>query len=238
MRGSLRIDDQQGLYQEIPAMQLFIGLTFNQNYLQFKKIDSFRKRFDEKYSRSHILQMTLMPPFRFESYSTANINRFVEEMAEDLEDHMAGLDDPLAVNFNGFDFQTGKKGVLFLKPTIPVDLFHCQETLSESVKEFGGAFSKHKNLGRSHANDLQTFLPIGRFTDMSLLSLAVDKARLEFTAPFKLSARDLTLFEKTPGHWIPRKILHTFPVGEEGKEGKSDLHEESDFSLIKSPVNL
>ncbi len=214
-------------------MQLFIGLTFHQNVFQFKKIDSFRRRFDEKYGRSHILQMTLMPPFRLEDYTFAGLQRFVDEMAEDLEDHLAGLDEPFEVDFNGFDFQTGRKGMLFLKPSIPVDLFHCQETLQESIKDFGGLFYKHKNPGRCSVNDLQTFLPIGRFSDMDLLSLAVDKAQQEFTAPFKLAARDLTLFEKTPGQWLPRKILFTFPRGVEQRQDQEDH-----FSLSKSPVNL
>jgi hypothetical protein len=214
-------------------MQLFIGLTFRQNYLQFKKIDSFRRRFDEKYSRSHLLQMTLMPPFRLEEFTFQGIHKFVEEMADDLDGQLLGMEPPLQVDFNGFDFIAGKKGVLFLKPTIPIDLFHCQESLQESIKIFGGSFSKQKNLGKSFYNDLQTFLPIGRFTDMSLLSQAVDKARLEFSDPFKLMARDITLFEKTPGQWLPRRILYTFPVHDE-----ETLEEESDFSIIKTPANL
>ncbi|GEM_PF-707510 len=214
-------------------MQLFIGLTFNQSFLQFKKIDSFRRRFDEKYTRSHLLQMTLMPPFRLEQYTSQGVNHFLDDLAEDLEDHLGLLDEAVEVDFNGFDFQAGRKGLLFLKPSIPVDLFYCQETLQESIKDFGGVFNKHKNLGRSIGNDLQTFLPIGRFTDMELLSLAVDKARLEFTSPFKLTARDLTVFEKTPSQWIPRKVLFTFPG-----QPQEFTSEESDFSLIKSPVNL
>lgn len=223
----------RGLLQEFLPMQLFIGLTFNQSFLQFKKIDSFRKRFDEKYNRSHLLQMTLMPPFRLDDVSSQGLNHFLDDLAEDLEDHLGLLEEPIEVDFNGFDFLGGRKGVLFLKPSIPVDLFFCQETLHESIKDFGGIFNKHKNLGRSFANDLQTFLPIGRFTDMELLSQAVDKARLEFASPFKLTARDLTVFEKAPGQWIPRKILFSFP-----KQPQEFTSGESDFSLIKSPVNL
>lgn len=196
-------------------MQLFIGLTFHQNAFQFKKIDSFRRRFDEKYDRSHLLQMTLMPPFRMDDYSMGGMQRFVDEMAEDLEDHLVGMHEPLEVDFNGYDFHTGRKGMLFLKPTVPIDLFHCQETLQESVKEFGGIFYKHKNPGRCAVNDLQTFLPIGRFSDNDLLSQAVEKAQVEFSESFKLSARDITLFEKTPGQWIPRRILFTFPYEQE-----------------------
>lgn len=214
-------------------MQLFIGLTFRQNHLQFKKIDSFRKRFDGKYNRSHILQMTLMPPFKLEGNTTDGLHQFFEEVIEDVDSQLLGMEHSLSVDFNGFDFITGRKGILFLKPTIPIDIFHCQESLKESIKSFGGTFSKTKNLAKSFSNDLQTFLPIGRFTDMGLLSLAVDKARIEFSHPFKLVARDIVLFEKTPVQWLPLKILHRFPL-EETKHVIVD----NDFSMTKSPVNL
>lgn len=221
-------------------MQLFIGMTFRQSQLLYQTIDTFRQRFDEKYSRSDLLQMTLMPPFKVEDVTLHDLQEFVEELVDDMDTHLAGHDQVLDVHFNGFDFQAGKKGVLFLKPTIPVDIFHAQESLKESIKAVGGNFSRHKNLGRSHFNDLQTFLPIGRFTDMELMSLAVAKAQQNFTSPFKLRAENITLFEKMPGMWIPRKILHTFPQSNESHvESLEDIEEEkSAFSLLKTPVNL
>lgn len=215
-------------------MQLFIGLTFSPNHIQFKKIDSFRKRFDEKYDRSHILQMSLFSPFNVEENSHSELSVFVDDLVEECEDHLSGMDHSLNVDFNGFDFHTTKrKGVLFLKPSLPIDLFYCQESLEESIKLFGASFKKRKNLGKSINNDLQTFLPIGRFSDMDFLGSAIEKARVEFDSPFQLRAKDLVLFEKVPGHWIPRKILFSFGQ-------RSDLKEveESHFSLMNSPANL
>lgn len=214
-------------------MQLFLGLTFNPTVLQFKKIDSFRKRFDQKYSRSHLLQMTLLPPFKVEGMSWNDVNLLSELLADDIEGHFAGMDEEVEVNFNGFDFQTGRKGVLFLKPSMPIDLFHCQEVLGETIKDFGGSFNKEKNLGKSFADDLQTFLPIGRFDDMTLLGQAVDKAKIEFASPFQLAAKNITLFEKLPGSWIPRKVLHTFPLYSQGF-----VENEETLPLLRSPANL
>ncbi len=217
-------------------MQLFIGMTFRQSQLLYQTIDKFRQKFDEKYSRSDLLQMTLMPPFKVEGMSFYDLQEFVEELSDDMDTHLAGHEQNCDVHFNGFDFLGGRKGVLFLKPTIPVDIFHAQESLKESIKQAGGVFNRHKNLGKSHFNDLQTFLPIGRFTDMNLMSLAVDKAQQNFTSPFQLQAQNITLFEKMPGMWIPRKILHTFPHGK--NNDVESIEEKRAFSLAKTPVNL
>lgn len=214
-------------------MQLFIGLTFRQNHLLYKKIDSFRKRFDEKFTRSDILQMTLIPPFKMDGITMFELQDIIEDLSDDLDTHLSCCDIPCEVDFNGFDFQSGRKGIVFLKPSIPVDIFHCQENLSESVKGHGGVFNKHKNLAKSFSNDLQTFLPIGRSTDMELLKQAVDKAQIEFAQPFSLTAKDVVLFEKLPGQWIPRRVLFSF-----AETGENFQNERSDFSLIKTPANL
>jgi hypothetical protein len=203
-------------------MQLFIGLTFNQSQLQFKKIDSFRKRFDDKYQCSHLLQMTLLPPFKL----------VVNDLSDDLDGQFCGIDKALEVDFNGFDFvTTGRNGVVFLKPTLPVDLYHCQEAIQGVLKELGATSKKHKNLARCSLNDLQTFLPIGRFDDMDLMSVAVNTAKIEFDGPFSLRANNLVLFEKTPTQWLPLRILHSFEQGI-SKDGQVD------FSLAPTPVTL
>ena len=41
----------------------FIGLTSHQNFVQFKKIDSFRRQFDPHFNHCKMLQMTILPPF-------------------------------------------------------------------------------------------------------------------------------------------------------------------------------
>ena len=220
--------------QGVFSMQLFIGLTFKASSHPYQKIDSFRRRFDSKYDRSDFLQMTLLPPFNIESMSPKSFDEFVDLCSEDLESNFIGFDQPLDVDFKGFDFQTGKNNVLFLKPVIPIDLFYAQEVLKDSVKRVGGVFHKHKNLAHSEMNDLQTFLPIGRVDDLNQLALAVEKAQIEFGhSPFQMESYDIVLFEKIPSRWIARKILYSFNTTNAYAE-KEDDH----FSRIKTPVNL
>ena len=213
-------------------MQFFIGLTFNQSQLQFKKVDSFRKRFDDKYSCSHLLQMTLLPPFKLEGLSPAMFENMVNDLSDDIDGQFCGIESDLKVEFNGFDFVTGRNGMIFLKPTLPVDLYHCQEAIQGVLKELGATSKKHKNLARCSLNDLQTFLPIGRFDDMDLMNVAVNKAKIEFDGPFTLSAKSLVLFEKTPTQWLPLRILHSF------QKNKSTLNSDESFSLTPTPVSL
>lgn len=215
-------------------MQLFIGLTFRPTSLSFKKVDSFRKRFDMKYERSDLLQMTLLPPFKIDHLTMRDFEGFAENLADDLESNFIGLENPIDVDFHGFDFHTGKKNILFLKPVIPIDIFHAQEILTDSVKSSGGTFYKHKNLGKTGTNDLQTYLPIGRFDELNLMSLAVEKAQIEFGhGAFQMQSQDIVLFEKMPDRWIPRRVLYSFDTSSPYVE-KSIDH----FSLIKTPVNL
>lgn len=191
-------------------MHFFIGLTFHPHFLQFKKIDSFRKRFDFKYGKSSILQMTLLPPFRLEGSPRMGIEEVIEHIEDELEGHLLGLDDLHSVDFNGFDFKTGRTGVIFLKPTLPIDLFHCQENLLETLKHSGAAFKKQKSPMPTGSDDLQTFLPIGRFWNHDSMAVAIEKAKVEFSAPFRLPMKDVILFQKVPGQWLAKKKLFTF----------------------------
>lgn len=193
-------------------MQLFIGLTFHPSPLISQKIDSFRKRFDSKYDRSPFLQMTLLSPFKIDFLTTKDFEGVSENLADDLEGCFMGPELPVLVSFRGFDFHTGKRNILFLKPKLSLDIFYARELLMEGIKLSGGKFHKQRNLGRNSSPSGETFLPIGRFDEISEMKEAVEKAQIEFGhAPFDIPLRDVTLFEKMPGRWVPRKILYTFP---------------------------
>mgnify|MGYP003665518063 CR=1 FL=1 len=211
-------------------MRYFIGLTFYPNYLQFKKIDSFRRRFDWKYERSNVLQMTILPPFQLNFSNQKALGGFTDTLVEEMETHLMGLEGPLEVDFNGFDFRQGRKGVIYLKPDLPIDIFHSMENLEEVVKEFGGKLKKRKSPGGGSLQLDKPFLPVGRFQENLLLGAAVETARIEFTNPFQLMARDITLFEKVPGQWIQKRKLFTFDAATDGMSG------ETDFSQFKSPA--
>lgn len=210
-------------------MRFFIGLTFYPNYMHFKKIDSFRERFDWKYARSNILQMTILPPFQLNFSNQRALHGFVDTLEEEMDTHLMGLGGPLEVNFNGFDFKQGRKGVIYLKPDLPIDIFHSMENLEEVVKEFGGKLKKRKDPGGGLLQLDKPFLPIGRFQENFMLGAAVETAKVEFTSPFQLMAKDITLFEKVPGQWKQTKKLFTFdPV--------TGTQEEADFSQFKLPA--
>ena len=218
-------------FHQEEAVQFFVGLTFFQNYLHFKKIDSYRKRFDHKYGRSHMLQMTLLPPFVMEDKFSKGLelDELVEHLHDEIENNFIGHEPNLDIHFTGFDFKTGRSSVLFLTPQMPDDLYHCQERILETVRDSEGSFKKRKGLGKKMENGLHTFLPIGRFLDTSLLEAAIETAKVEFNQPFQLQAKDIILFEKMPGQWIPRKNLFTF------SQGPDNLYDNEDLSLLRHP---
>ena len=76
----------------------FIGLTFHQNFVQFKKIDSFRKRFDPYYSLCKSLQMTILPPFELSSPRDEKV--VIDALEEELDSFFHGQNIPFKVNFN------------------------------------------------------------------------------------------------------------------------------------------
>ena len=184
-------------------MEYFIGLTFHQSSIHYKKIDSFRSRFDSKYSVSKLLQMTLLPPFHIDFKNNQDSNNFQEDLREVLEGHLYGLDDLAQIEFNGISFSMGKKGVLSLTPKISPDFLHCQESLHDLLKDSGAYFLKTKN----NAN---TVLPIGRFDFSDQLENAIEIAKVEFSTPFVLHGEKFILFEKTPTLWVPKINLYDF----------------------------
>lgn len=184
-------------------MEYFIGLTFHQSSIHYKKIDSFRNRFDSKYQNSKLLQLTLLPPFHLDFKNNQELNNFEDEMREILEGHLYGLDDLAQIEFSGISFSMGKKGVLSLTPKISPDLLHCQESLHYLLKESGATFSKTKS-------NTNAVLPIGRFDFSDQLESAIEIAKVEFSSPFVLHAEHFFLFLKTPTLWVPKINLYDF----------------------------
>jgi hypothetical protein len=190
-------------------MQLFIGLTFYQDQLHYQKIDYYRQRFDEKFSRSSELPLSLLPPFIWNGNSRSDEINLYEHLQEDIEDQLLHGFEECRVEFKGIDFRAGNKGHVFLRPTFPTEMFHCQEVLRDMILLNNGHFKKNKNTVRS-SEKAGAMLPIARTQDLNLLNMAVETAKNEFSESFHLRAKDITIFEKLPGEWIARKILFTF----------------------------
>jgi len=193
-------------------MEFFIALTFFESDLYCQKINSYRSRFDYKKSYSPQLLMSLLPPFQFKAHhlSTSEYYELVECLRDDLDDFFTGHDGHFPIHFDGFDFNVGKKGVVYLKPRLPEELFFFKQRAVSYVKELGSSFCRlEKNLKNKNDSEY-TFLPIARTSDQDFLGQAVSKAKTEFSRPFFLQAKEVALYEKVPGQWICRSILHHF----------------------------
>lgn len=184
-------------------MEYFIGLTFDPGSIHQKKIDNFRRRFDSKFVKNDLLQLTVLPPFTIDFHTRAEEKNFTEELSELLEGHLYGLNEISQIEFNGMTFSMGKKGTLSLTPIISQDLLYCQESIYFFLKDYGVKFKKNKNLEN-------LILPIGRFDYPELLESAIETAKIEFSTPFVMDAISFVLFEKTPREWINRNNLFDF----------------------------
>ena len=189
-------------------MTFFIALTFSSDSLHYQKIDSFRRRFDSKYWKGPILQLSLLPPFRV---SKPALRSLMNTLSDEIENHMQDLTEVRDVHFGGIDFTTGKKSTLFLMPQMPIDLIHCSEALLDIICDHGGSLKKRRVYKGDYSSETErVFLPIGRFHDPFLTEAAVETARCEFPNEFSLRADSITLFEITASGWSPVRKLFTF----------------------------
>ena len=184
-------------------MEYFIGLTFDPSSVHQKKIENFRRRFDSKFVKNGLLQLTILPPFAIDFHKRAEEENFIEELTELLEGHLYGLKEISQIEFKGMTFSMGKKGALSLTPIISQDILYCQESIYFFLKEAGVKFKKSKNLATP-------ILPIGRLDYPELLEAAIEVARIEFSSPFVMDAMSFVLFEKTPREWKNKNNLYDF----------------------------
>lgn len=187
-------------------MEYFVGLTFDPGTIHYKKIENFRKRFDSKFLKNDLLQLTILPPFFVDFQTRAEEKKFVEGLSELLEGHLYGLKEASQIEFNGIVFSMGKKGTLSLTPIISPDLLYCQESLYFFLKEYGVKFKKTKALEN-------LILPIGRFDYPDLLESGIEMAKIEFSSPFVMDAASFTLFQKNPREWCHMNNLYDFETG-------------------------
>lgn len=190
-------------------MSFFVGLTFVQHYLQFKKIDSFRRRFDYKHNPSMPLHMAILPPFELEF--TTDIDEIEECLYDVVESNFLGLENTNQVEMSSLSFDFSKTSLLYLQPKLSEEIFFCQDSVKRVLKEFNVSFKKSKSSGKYIKNEFQSLLPLGRSSDIELFKVAVNTAQEEFILPFKLAAGSVVLFEKTSTGWIQRRRLFDFP---------------------------
>lgn len=188
-------------------MQCFLGLTFKEQYLHYQKLDIYRQRFDDKYTKSNILQMTLLPPFEIEELE----DDFIEALTDDIEGHLDGLSSLEQISFKGIDLTNIRKGNIYLRPELELDFQYCQQSLWDTILEFGGSFKKKKRPTISQEEIVtRTFLPIARTQNDFEIESAAMAAKVEFNEAFELGTKGISLFESTPGQWLQRKELFSF----------------------------
>jgi len=206
----------------------FIGLTFHQNFVQFKKIDSFRRQFDPHYNHCKMLQMTILPPFElpFKGQSR-QANKGVEDLAqilsEDLESIFFGQENLLRLDFNQLDFSFSKKPMIYLSAKVSDELIYAQECLAKSLEDWEVRF---KRKGKKF---YETVLPIGRPNRELVFRQAVSAARSDFDFPMSLYVSGIALFEKLPGHWpVVKRLYHSDIDVEEMRSNEFGFRQESD----------
>jgi hypothetical protein len=206
----------------------FIGLTFHQNFVQFKKIDSFRRQFDPHYNHCKMLQMTILPPFELpfkgkHAPAKKGIEALGKILSEDLESNFFGQEHPLRLDFQQIDFSFNKKPMIYLSAKLPEELIYAQECLAQSLEDWEVKF---KRRGKKF---YETVLPIGRPKREYVLRQAVSTARSDFDFPLSLYVSGIVLFEKVPGYWpVVKRIYHCDVDIEEMRSNEFGIRQERD----------
>ena len=186
----------------------FIGLTFHQNFVHFKKLDSFRRQFDPHYFHCKTLQMTMLPPFELPSkglsqQSGRGIDTLCSQIEEDLDCVFFGQDRFLKVDFKKIEFSFDKKPMIFLRPELPEELVFAQETMAKTLEDWEVRF---KRRGKKF---YETLLPIARPKKEYITHQAISMAQSDFTFPLSLYVSGMVVFEKLPGYWpIIKRVYH------------------------------
>ena len=207
----------------------FIGLTFHQNFVQFKKLDSFRRQFDPHYFHCKMLQMTILPPFELPFkgrglQSGKGIEKLANQLEEDLEPIFFGQERILRVDFDKLEFSFNKKPMIYLRPKLPEELLYAQECLAQTLEEWEVKF---KRRGQKF---YETVLPIGRPKKEMILHQAISMAKNDFTFPISLYVSGIVLFEKQVGHWpVIKRIYHCDVDLDEVRTNQLGLVQEQDL---------
>lgn len=185
----------------------FIGLTFHQNFVQFKKLDSFRRQFDPQFHHCKMLQMTLLPPFELPKLqglqSGKQIDQLCLQLEEDLESVFFGQENLMRLDFEKLEFSFNRKPMIYLRAQLPEEIIFAQQTLAQSLEDWEVTF---KRQGKKF---YETVLPIGRPKKEMILHQAISTARSDFSFPISLYVSSIVVFEKLPGHWpVVKRIYH------------------------------
>lgn len=183
-------------------MNLFIGLVFDKNSEHLKKIDNFRRRYDQKYVNNPFNQLTIVPPFELEISRLDQLKRIKEDLGELIDDHLFGNHFFSQIEFNGISFSSGRKSIVGLTPKMNDEVEYLQESVFDYLLSEGAKFKKNKN------NRL--IFPIGRFDFQTSIESIVEAAKVEFSSPFVLNSTSISIFHRQNCFWSLRESLFEF----------------------------
>jgi len=187
-----------------------IALTFAPGYLQYQRLDQYRKRFCQRPISSQIqLHLGLIPPFNADEHL---LKKELIDLSEDLHDAMDGIEDGGHVLLSSPDLSHNQRPMISLKATLSDDLYHLQETLIDHLKECQVEFKRSKLETKIFAKNsrlklvddqaLDTILILARFgQNHIIINDALELAKSQFQNPFIIFADTITLFEKINGSW-------------------------------------
>ncbi len=182
--------------------KLLLGFTFCPSN-QTQRINGFRLRFDNKYFSQPNLILSLMSPFTIDSNEE---EKLISDLTDEIESFFFGHENNITVRFQGLDvFMYGKKKILNLMPSLPFDIEHCTEALSEITKSY--IYDRDvRNKNQSN----KFFLPLARFKESFFFEQALEQAKKEFDFPIEAPVASVSLFKKRGEHWYERASLLDF----------------------------
>lgn len=151
--------------------------------------------------------MTLLPPFTVDESLLYEIEELI---AEEIEVQFDGIEQELSIPFKGIDIfsSSKKKSLIYAKPVIPANLFHCQEAIVELLKNYEVKFKKSNGRQYNDCLNLDSFLPLASVENDWNTAAAVETAQLEFSEPFSLHGKSISIFKKFPHQWALKRNLH------------------------------
>lgn len=195
-------------------LKVFVGFTFHESPIT-RTVDVLRSKFDSSFNKNSKLHMSLFAPFYIESNE---LEKFIYDATDDLENHFYGHPPINAIEYVGMDVLTQKKKhLLYMKALFNDDFVYLQETLHSLASKV--AIETKPNIKKS-------FLVMGRFYDQVSLQTGIDTLKHDLALPFELPLKSVSLFVKNQyGEWKERNELISFD------SSQSSLYQALQYSL-------
>lgn len=170
----------------------FVAINLDKHSTFYKKAESFRARYDYKFTiQNDACLLGMIPPFEMEMTSETS---FCDEVAEEVSAFFVP-EDQLIVKLIGFDvLEIAREFVLLAQFDFSEDIRFCIESLEQITKTY---LQQGERIDKSYRN-----LVLGRFTDTIELTKAIDLLKLEFEIPTTVRVQSISLLSKRSDQWL------------------------------------